>query len=215
MMSALHTADTVRLDPNGSKLWPYLLSAERVALATGPRNNGAKYLQYDNLIGVRVLGLDFWQNQSHSFGLVPYHRLSQEIWSCLSLSIPGTIIGSQAEALLRNAKLYELGLFYRNHLMRVFQSNGGPLPTVSQHPSRPSLELVKQQIIEDVQTPTTTPDARGHVRAVWSRRVGYLLSSRRSSAAATVTWASVWVIPGVREEEILGLNFLTRKYRGV
>ncbi|KAJ7277262.1 hypothetical protein C8J57DRAFT_1581590 [Mycena rebaudengoi] len=158
--TALPTAETVSLDHNGSNIWPYLLSAERAALANSPRTGGAKY--DDSLIGVRVLGFllrDLWQHDSHSFGLIPYHRFCVEISSCLS--IPGAIVGSEGEVQARNAKI-ELGLFHRNHLMHVFRSNGGPLPTVSQHPSRPSLEQVIQRIIQDMQTPTTTADARKH-----------------------------------------------------
>ncbi|KAJ6612984.1 hypothetical protein B0H10DRAFT_2165419 [Mycena sp. CBHHK59/15] len=161
-MSVLPTAQTVRLDHNGSSLWPYLLSAERAALAN-PRTGGPKY--NDPLIGVRVLGFllqDLWQHNSHSFGLIPYHRLCVEILS--SLSIPGTIVGSEGEAQARNAKIYKLGLFHRNHLMRVCESSIKWRPTAHclSTPLPPSLERVRQRIIQDTQTPTTTPDARKH-----------------------------------------------------
>ncbi|KAJ7054442.1 hypothetical protein C8F01DRAFT_1221382 [Mycena amicta] len=135
-----------------ASLWPSLLSAESAALSN-PITGAAKY--NDPLIGVRVLGFllqDLWQHHADVFGLIPYNRLCREIELCLSNP------GAQAQ----NTKIYELGLFYRNHLMRVFRSEGGPLPTVSEHPSRPSLELVRQRIIQDMRTPITKPDARKH-----------------------------------------------------
>ncbi|KAJ6616174.1 hypothetical protein B0H10DRAFT_2393509 [Mycena sp. CBHHK59/15] len=48
--------------------------------------------------------------------------------------------------------VYKLGLWYRNHLMRVFRSNGGPIPTASasEHPSRPSLDAVRKDIVEKI-----------------------------------------------------------------
>ncbi|KAJ7263530.1 hypothetical protein C8J57DRAFT_1513028 [Mycena rebaudengoi] len=39
-------------------------------------------------------------------------------------------------------------------------SDGGPLPAVSRHLSYPSMERVREQIIEEMKTPTTKPDAR-------------------------------------------------------
>jgi hypothetical protein len=65
------------------------------------------------------------------------------------------------------------------------RSNGGPLPTESEHPSRPSLERTRQRLItkmakqkEDEQKktkekedekkdPTTTADARKEVCSIW------------------------------------------------
>ncbi|KAJ7222987.1 hypothetical protein B0H12DRAFT_1150813 [Mycena haematopus] len=111
------------------------------ALKKAPKTPGPKY--HDNLVGARVLGfllLDFWRHQSHSFGLIPYKRLLAEISSCLGLGTDKKV----------HAAIYELGLFYRNHLLRVF----------SQHPSRPSMELVRERFIEDIKTPSTKPDAR-------------------------------------------------------
>ncbi|KAJ7072875.1 hypothetical protein C8F01DRAFT_264117 [Mycena amicta] len=46
--------------------------------------------------------------------------------------------------------------------MRVFRSDGGPVPDVSQHTSRPSMEQIRQKIIEEMQTPTTNEDAWKH-----------------------------------------------------
>ncbi|KAJ7084830.1 hypothetical protein B0H15DRAFT_923519 [Mycena belliarum] len=152
---------TVHLDHNGASLWQYLLSAEQAALENAPASAGPKY--NDPLIGVRVLGFllqDLWQHQSHSFGLIPYHRLCVEIASCLSPH--RVIVGSKGEAQAQNAKIYELGLLYRNHLMRVFRLDGGPLPADSDHPSRPFFAGVRQRIIQNMKMPTTTPTARKH-----------------------------------------------------
>ncbi|KAJ7269087.1 hypothetical protein C8J57DRAFT_1066970, partial [Mycena rebaudengoi] len=59
--------------------------------------------------------------------------------------------------------IYELGFFYRNHLIRIFRSDGSPVPKVSEHPSRPSMEQVREQIIQEMKTPGTKPGARKHV----------------------------------------------------
>jgi len=152
-MSKLPSLSTVDIDHEGQSVYTSILSAEEAALKKAPTTPGPKY--NDNLIGARVMGfllLDLWRHQSHSFGLIPYKRLLTEISSCLRS-------GTEEKV---HAAIYDLGLFYRNHLLRVFRSDGGPVPSVSQHPSRPSMELVRERIIKDIKTPSTKPDARKH-----------------------------------------------------
>ncbi|KAJ7452185.1 hypothetical protein B0H11DRAFT_304383 [Mycena galericulata] len=56
-------------------------------------------------------------------------------------------------------------------------SDGGPVPTVSKHPSRSCLKRVRKQIIQKMKkTPTTNSDARKHVCIFCSHQVGYLFS---------------------------------------
>ncbi|KAJ7195047.1 hypothetical protein GGX14DRAFT_537304 [Mycena pura] len=119
-----------------------------VKSSVAPTKPGAKY-NY-RLIGIRVLGflvLDLWQ-----------HTIIKQISSCLS--IPGCIVGSQEEAEAQHEKLQTLGLYYRDQLIRVFRSNGGPIPKQSEHPSRPSLDVVRGRIIAENKTPTTAGSAR-------------------------------------------------------
>jgi hypothetical protein len=117
LMSKLPSLAKVTLDHEGSSLWPLILSAEKSALLNAPTTAGAKY--NDNLIGVRVLGFmlqDLWQHSQHSFGLIPYKRLLKEITSCSS---PTHIVGSQEDTDAQHDAIYKLGLFHRNHLIRV------------------------------------------------------------------------------------------------
>ncbi|CAK5282384.1 unnamed protein product [Mycena citricolor] len=53
-----------------------------------------------------------------------------------------------------------LGLHYRNHLIRVFCSNGSPIPECSDPPSPPSLDVVRDRILGGMKTPTTAGGAR-------------------------------------------------------
>ncbi|KAJ7083336.1 hypothetical protein B0H15DRAFT_889211 [Mycena belliarum] len=158
-MSSLPSSAEVELDHDGKSLWPNILSAERAALKVAPSKLGAKY--NDPLIGIRVLGFllqDLWQHSQHSFALIPYREVIKKIASCLS--IPEHTVGSEEEAEAQHEKLQALGLHYRNHLIRVFRSNGGPIPKRSDHPSRPSLDVVRDRIISEKRTPTTAGSAR-------------------------------------------------------
>ncbi|KAJ7125914.1 hypothetical protein C8R44DRAFT_668229 [Mycena epipterygia] len=159
LMSSLPSLADVKVDHDGKSLWPNILSAERAALKVAPTKPGAKY--NDPLIGIRVLGFllqDLWKHSQHSFGLIPYNELIEQIASCLS--IPGHTVGSEEEAEAQHEKLQTLGLHYRNHLIRVFRSNGGPIPKRSDHPSRPSLDVVRDRVISENRTPTTAGSAR-------------------------------------------------------
>ncbi|KAJ7832318.1 hypothetical protein B0H14DRAFT_2803173 [Mycena olivaceomarginata] len=132
----------------------------------------------DKLVGARVLGfllLDLWRHNAHSFGIIPYHAVVKQTTSCLSI---GGLVDSEEEKAAQNVKIQMLGLHYRNHLFRVFEScihhrgtclgpnlvlvrsNGGPLPESSSHPSRPSLDIMRDRIIKEMRTPTTVGDAR-------------------------------------------------------
>ncbi|KAJ7019353.1 hypothetical protein C8F04DRAFT_1147936 [Mycena alexandri] len=158
-MSKLPGLSRVTLDHEGQSLWPKILSAEQAALQVAPAKPGAKYK--DPLIGIRVLGfllLDLYEHRQHSFGAIPYKELLKEIASCLSIA--GRAVGSKAEADAQHGKLQDLGLHYRNHLIRVFRSNGGPVPKRSDHPSRPSLDTVRDRIINETRPATTTSSAR-------------------------------------------------------
>ncbi|KAJ7262645.1 hypothetical protein B0H12DRAFT_1103967 [Mycena haematopus] len=159
-MSKLPPLETVGLDHEGLSVWRFILAAEEAALKVAPRTAGPKY--NDNLIGVHVLGFllhDMWLHDKHSFGLIPYKTLLKEIKSAVDV-VPNARTGSEAEAQAHHHVIYTLGLRYRNHLLRVFRSNGGPLPEVSEHPSRPSLEVMRQRIVKEMATPTTLSGAK-------------------------------------------------------
>ncbi|KAJ7066908.1 hypothetical protein B0H15DRAFT_947151 [Mycena belliarum] len=158
-MSRLPSLADVQVDHNGRRIWPNLLSAERAALTMGPTNT--KY--NDPLIGIRVLGFlvqDLWQHSQNTLGLIPYVELIKQITS--SLSISGQIVGSEEEAEAQHMRLQTLGLSFRNNLIRVFRSNGGPIPKQSDHSSRPSLDIVRDRIISEMKTPTTAGNAHKH-----------------------------------------------------
>ncbi|KAJ6597187.1 hypothetical protein DFH09DRAFT_1023840 [Mycena vulgaris] len=150
----LPSLQTVDLDEDGCMLWPLIISAEKEALANRLH---AKY--NDDLIGARVLGffvLDFWERRHHSLGIVPYKCLILEINCALSTK-------EREEPMTQHKIIYELGLFYRNHLMRVFRSDGGPVSVVSEHPSPPSLDQVRVQVVVDMaNAPKTKLDAKKH-----------------------------------------------------
>ena len=101
----------VDLDPHGVSAWNLLLAAEDAALERVTRP--ANYL--DELVGVRVLGfflLDFYKHSNvHQFGLIPYKRLLREVLSCFTVSLTDDEATFEA--------VFDLGLSYRDHLMRV------------------------------------------------------------------------------------------------
>ncbi|CAK5281688.1 unnamed protein product, partial [Mycena citricolor] len=159
VMSSLPSLADVQFDHDGRTLWPNILSAEQAALEAAPTKSSAKY--NNSLIGIRFLGFllqDLWQHNQHSFGLTPYQRLIKEIASCLSIS--GQIPASEEEAEAQHGQLQNLGLFYRNHLIRIFRSNGDPIPQSSDPPSRPSMDVLRDRITKKMKTPTTPRSAR-------------------------------------------------------
>ena len=101
----------VDLDPHGVSAWNLLLAAEEAALKFDTKP--AKYM--DELVGVRVLGyflLDFYKHSNvHQFGLISYKRLLREVILCFAVSV------NDNEATFK--AVFDLGLSYRNHLIRV------------------------------------------------------------------------------------------------
>jgi hypothetical protein len=126
-MSKLSPISIVELDHEGKSLWPLILRADDAALPEATKAGAPKagtqkiYQKYtDNLIGARVVGSllqDLWKHQGDSFGLIPYKCLVRDISLCFSVS--GVGVGTEAEAQAHYTAIYNLGLFYRNHLMRV------------------------------------------------------------------------------------------------
>ena len=120
-MSSLPSLADVKVDHEGKSIWPYILEAEQAALKVAPAKPGPKY--NDPLIGIRVLGFllqDLWLHDKHSFGLIPYKNLIKHVTS--GLSIPGYAVGSKEESQAQSKKLQDMGLYYRNHLIRVCSS---------------------------------------------------------------------------------------------
>jgi hypothetical protein len=103
----------VNLDPEGVSAWNLLLAAEDAALKKDTKP--AKYL--DELVGVRVLGfflLDFYKHCNVlQIGLIPYKRLLREVISCFAV----VSVVTDDEVVFK--AVFNLGLSYRNHLMRV------------------------------------------------------------------------------------------------
>jgi hypothetical protein len=167
-MSSLTSLADVNFDHDGKSIWPNILSAEEAALKVAPTKPGAKY--NDRLIGIRVLGfflLDLWQHSQHSFGLIPYKQVIKQIASCLS--IPGCTVGSKEEAEAQHEKLQTLGLYYRNHLIRVCSSYPHSLlgchltffqfgRTEARSPSNPNILLAHPWMLFETElSPRTRP----------------------------------------------------------
>ena len=141
-MTALPSLDTCGLHGTGLSLWRTLLHAENTALMD-PSRTKAKY--NDPLIGIRLLGFflkDFWDHAHDGYlGSNPYTRMVTEITSCLN----------KPDDKATYYALVELGLRYRNYLLRVCElhdylaryfkftkqlpvrSNTGGRPTPSRH----------------------------------------------------------------------------------
>ncbi|KAJ7431386.1 hypothetical protein FB451DRAFT_1573850 [Mycena latifolia] len=134
-------------DENGLSVWALLLGAEAWA---DVQTSHSKYK--DALVGIRILGhflCDFWKNRHNLSigGLGPYRQL---IWQINSCDAQPMVTASPQENGAGYQRLSDLGLWYRNHLMRVFRSNTGPVPVTSDHPSRPSLDAVREGIVADI-----------------------------------------------------------------
>ncbi|KAJ7441534.1 hypothetical protein FB451DRAFT_1569194 [Mycena latifolia] len=134
-------------DENGLSVWALLLGAETWA---DVQTSHSKYK--DALVGIRILGhflCDFWKNRQNLSigGLNPYRQL---IWQINSCDAQPMVTASPQENGAGYQRLSDLGLWYRNHLMRVFRSNTGPVPVASDHPSRPSLDAVREGIVADI-----------------------------------------------------------------
>ncbi|KAJ7505181.1 hypothetical protein B0H11DRAFT_2220654 [Mycena galericulata] len=144
-LSTLSATDTA-FDDDGISLWKTLLAAERIMIEES-RASQLKSL----LVGVRVVGhflCEFWKAQGNSLigGRGPYDTLLKEIQSCgASSSSPA----SRQELVASYTKISDLGIHYQKHLMRVFRQHGS-LPKVSQHPSRPSMDTLMEDIVQQI-----------------------------------------------------------------
>ena len=169
-MTALPSLETCGLHGTGLSIWRTLLQAENTALRD-PSRTDAKY--NDPLIGIRLLGFfvkDFWDHTHDGYlGSAPYARIVTEIASCLS----------KPDGEATYDALVQLGLRYRNYLLRVCElhdrllryskctkqfpvrSNTGGRPTPSRHVSRPSFDVVTGRILEEL---GNAPQTKSNVR---------------------------------------------------
>lgn len=158
-MRALSSLDECRSEANGLSIWQNLLEAESTALNDASRTN-AKYT--DPVIGIRLLGFFLKDFRDHApdgyLRYTPYNRMEREITSCLDKPDKKAIYDA----------LVKLGLMYRNYLLRVCElhdnlarysectklhpvrSNARGRPTSSQHSSRPSFEVIKGRVLEEL-----------------------------------------------------------------
>ncbi|KAJ7775843.1 hypothetical protein B0H14DRAFT_2964326 [Mycena olivaceomarginata] len=121
-MSKLPPISIVELDHEVKSLWPLILRAEDDALPEAAKAGAPKagtqkiYQKYtDNLIGARVVGSlqDLWK-----------HQVSRERPFVVFFTVPGVGVGTEAEAQAHYTAIYNLGLFYQNHLMRTLIRDG-------------------------------------------------------------------------------------------
>ncbi|EGO29879.1 hypothetical protein SERLADRAFT_445648 [Serpula lacrymans var. lacrymans S7.9] len=170
-MLSLPVLGEVQFDVHGISAWRLLLRAEAEALKDHPSFGPPKYT--DKLVGVRVLGFslrDFWDhNSEHLFvSTIAYEHLLLDIRSCFS--VDGVAVGSKEEEEAQHAKVYKLGLHYRNNLMRVFRFNTGPTPPSSAHASPPSFEKHKEVILSAM---VNAPGTKGEAKKRALLRDGY------------------------------------------
>ncbi|KAJ7939376.1 hypothetical protein B0H13DRAFT_1941134 [Mycena leptocephala] len=145
-LSALSAAD-VAFDTDGVSAWSILLAAERV-MTQETQNSQLKTL----LVGVRVVGhflSEFWKARGNLLigGHRPYHTFLKQIKSCEA--VPSST-ASRKELVACYEKISDLGIHYQKHLMRVFRAHGGSLPKSSQHPSRPSMDMLMADIVQQI-----------------------------------------------------------------
>ncbi|KAJ6538582.1 hypothetical protein B0H10DRAFT_2436666 [Mycena sp. CBHHK59/15] len=145
-LSALPAAD-IAFDEDGVSLWHILLAAERVMI----QESQASQLK-TLLVGVRVVGhflCEFRKARGNFLigGKGPYHTLLKEIKSCQALP---SSAASRQELVACYTKISDLGIHYQKHLIRVFRQHGGSLPKTSQHPSRPSMDTLMADIVQQI-----------------------------------------------------------------
>ena len=139
-----------------------------------PSRTKTKY--NDPLIGIRLLSFflkDFWDHAHDGYlGSNPYTRMVMEI----------TSYPNKPDDKATYDTLVELGLRYRSYLLRVCElqyylpryskcadkplvrSNTGGRPTPSRHVSRPSFDIIKGRILEELgNVPQTKPNVRKQV----------------------------------------------------
>lgn len=161
-----------QLDSDGNSLWQLIPSAEEAASNT--KQPCGKY--NNTLIAARVVGWflkDIWEHQfDNDMGLIPYRYILRDLMECNSPQKPED----------QHRLLHERGHFYRNNLLRVCRRHAGransdsePSPDGSQSTSRPSLDQIKNSIIEKMaETPKTQSEVKTRVRSLIpsSTRIG-------------------------------------------
>ncbi|KAH8804095.1 hypothetical protein DL96DRAFT_1474827 [Flagelloscypha sp. PMI_526] len=153
--TSLPPLSTVTFDERGLKLWPFLLSAEKAASCSTSTQG--------NLVGSRVLGyflIDFWDHRKLSLGHTPYVRLCDEIASCIGMT--SAPIEPDEETRILHDNLWQLGLMYRNYVMRLFrhESSRSQSPW-SDNPPR-SFEQHRENILMAIrQGSRSKSDSRG------------------------------------------------------
>ncbi|KAJ6493515.1 hypothetical protein C8R47DRAFT_408766 [Mycena vitilis] len=140
-------ATAVDFDEHGRSMWDILLAAEEV-MTLEVRSSRLKSL----LVGVRVVGhflVQFWAARANHItgGANPYRTFINQIVACEAL-VP--ITAPHAEKVKCYTRVSDLGIHYQKHLMRVFRSHGGTLPSTSEHPSRPDMNTLMQDIVEQI-----------------------------------------------------------------
>ncbi|KAG5720821.1 hypothetical protein E4T56_gene9696 [Termitomyces sp. T112] len=146
-MSALPSITQCGLDTEGCSVWTHLLKAEEKASLDPSRYIAARY--NDPLVAVRTVGFflqDFWEHSSDgSLGsTLPYLRLLRDIRSCLEY--------------MHEDERYDA----------IIQLGGKPTP--SHHPSRPSFDVHRNRILDEVDKSAQT---RHNVRKQALLRDGY------------------------------------------
>ncbi|KAJ7657876.1 hypothetical protein DFH06DRAFT_990579 [Mycena polygramma] len=140
----------VDFDEHGRSMWDILLEAEEV-MALEVRSSKLKSL----LVGVRVVGhflVQFWAARGNHLtgGANPYRTFINEFVACEALV---STTAPHAEKVKCYTKLSDLGIHYQKHLMRVFRSHGGSLPSTSEHPSRPDMNALMQDTVSSIKRP--------------------------------------------------------------
>ena len=200
-MTSLPSLETCGLYGIGLNIWHTLLQAENTALQDSSRTK-AKY--NDPLIGIRLFLKDFWDHAHDGYlGYNSYICMVTEITSYLN----------KPDDKATYDALVELGLRYRNYLLRVCElhdylpryskcaekplvrSNTGGSPTPSCHVSRPSLDVVKGWILEELgNIPQTKPNVKKQVcflgiyvghQLIFFRRC-YAMDTNVSSVESTI-----------------------------
>ncbi|KAG6812968.1 hypothetical protein H0H92_015087 [Tricholoma furcatifolium] len=157
------------LEEHGHSLWIFILEAEKHALEQ-PSSRSSVY--QNPLVGIRVLGflfMDLYGKSADPLGIGPYHRLRKEILSCQFKPEKPTESRSSEEM---SIALQDLGLHYRNHLMRVFRTNTGWRSASSSDSdvSRPSFDAVKGRVLDELGAVSQT---KSSPRAAALLRDGY------------------------------------------
>ncbi|KAJ7761707.1 hypothetical protein B0H16DRAFT_1809794 [Mycena metata] len=102
-MAALPHLSGACLDHEGQSLWPTILSAEQTALDVAPSVKTDPKYTTDRLIGIRVLVSCSW-----IYTHIDHSRLA---------------LKGDLDPAAQYEQLQNLGLLYRNHILRVFRSN--------------------------------------------------------------------------------------------